>query len=211
MTLAVMIDRAARGDKLRPLLGLKNMARTTSDQGESERYVLAGSPSHLLHRAEQLAAECFAALAKDALTLRQFSVLAAIATDPGLSQSALVRITGIDRSTLADMMSRMEKRGLVTRTASALDARALSIHLSQNGAAMLRGMDKHARAADAAILDLLPKTKRRALVAILRDLSELAQEAAAKKDRDAKRQAKRQAKQKAHEASKTEKAQRKHA
>jgi len=187
------------------------MARTMSDHGESERYVLAGSASHLLHRAEQLAAECFAALAKDALTLRQFSVLAAIATDPGLSQSALVRITGIDRSTLADMMSRMEKRGLVTRTASALDARALSIHLSQNGAAMLRGMDKHARAADAAILDLLPKTKRRALLAILIDLAGLAQNAAEKRDRDAKRQAKRQAKQKAREGSKTEKAQRKRA
>jgi len=187
------------------------MARTMPDQAESERYVLAGSASHLLHRAEQLASECFAALAKDALTLRQFSVLAAIATDPGLSQSALVRITGIDRSTLADMMSRMEKRGLVTRTASALDARALSIQLSQSGAAMLRGMDKHARAADAAILDLLSKPKRRALVAILAQLADLAQEAADRRDRDAKRQAKRQAKEKAREVSKAEKANRKRA
>lgn len=187
------------------------MARTMTDQAESERYVLAGSASHLLHRAEQLAAECFAALAKDALTLRQFEVLAAIATDPGLSQIALVRITGIDRSTLADMMIRMEKRGLVTRTASALDARALSIHLSQNGAAMLRGMDKHARAADAAILDLLSKPKRRSLVNILAELSELAQEAADKKERDAKRLAKRQAKQRAREASRAERPQRKRA
>lgn len=185
------------------------MARTMPDQAESERYALAGSASHLLHRAEQLASECFATLAKDALTLRQFSVLAAIATDPGLSQSALVRITGIDRSTLADMMSRMEKRGLVTRTASALDARALSIQLSQSGATMLRGMDKHARAADAAILDLLSKPKRRALVNILAELSDLAQEAAEKRDRDAKRQAKRQAKEKAREATKAEKANRK--
>jgi hypothetical protein len=72
-------------------------------------------------------------------------------------------------------------------------------------------MDKHARAADAAILDLLPKTKRRALIAVLIDLAELAQQAAEKRDREAKRQAKRQAKQKAHEARKTEKAQRKRA
>ena len=69
------------------------MARTTPDQAECEHYALASSASHLLHRAEQLAAERFAELAKDALTLRQFAVLAAIASDPGLSQSALVRIT----------------------------------------------------------------------------------------------------------------------
>src|SRR6185295_5322106 len=147
------------------------MARTTSDEAESGRYVLAGSASHLLHRAEQLAAECFAELSQNGLTLRQFAVLAAIADEPGLSQSALVRVTGIDRSTLADMMSRMEERGLVVRTASATDARALSIQLSQDGAGVLRAMDKHARAADATVLDLLTKPKRRAFLATLIKLS----------------------------------------
>lgn len=170
------------------------MARTTSDEAEWGRYVLAGSASHLLHRAEQLAAECFAELSQNGLTLRQFAVLAAIAGEPRLSQSALVRVTGIDRSTLADMMSRMEERGLVIRTASATDARALSIELSQDGAAMLRAMDKHARAADAAVLDLLTKPKRRAFLTTLIKLSKLADERAARLERDAKRQAKREAK-----------------
>lgn len=186
------------------------MARKMSDEAESERYVLDASASHLLHRAEQLASERFAELATDALTLRQFSVLAAIARDPGLSQSALVRITGIDRSTLADMMGRMESRGMVTRTTSAVDARALSIHLTQSGAAMLRGMDQHARAADAAILDLLPKTKRRTFLATLIKLSKLADEQASRAEREAKRLTKRQARQKAREVAKANKAQRKH-
>lgn len=171
-----------------------------ADDTESELFQLASSPSHLLHRAEQLAADRFAELAKEALTLRQFAVLAAIAGDPGLSQSALVRRTGIDRSTLADMMSRMEKRGLVTRIASALDARALSIHLSQNGATMLSGMSKHARAADAAILDLLPRTKRRTFLNTLSKLSRLAEEQAERAERDAKRQAKREAREKRRKA-----------
>ncbi|MBS0385364.1 MAG: MarR family transcriptional regulator [Proteobacteria bacterium] len=164
-----------------------------SDQAESERYALAASASHLLHRAEQVASECFAELSRNELTLRQFSVLAAIASDPGLSQIALVRVTGIDRSTLADMMSRMEDRGLVTRAASATDARALSIHLSQNGAAMLRGMDKHARAADAAVLGLLTKPKRRAFLETLIKLAKRADERAEEQERDAKRRAKREA------------------
>ena len=171
--------------------------------------MLASSASHLLHRAEQLASERFGELAKEALTLRQFAVLAAIATDPGLSQSALVKMTGIDRSTLADMMSRMEDRGLVTRTASVVDARALSIHLSQNGAAMLRGMDQHARAADAAILDLLPKTKGRTFLATLAKLLKRADERALRGERDAKRKVKRQSRQTARAANKPNKGQRK--
>ncbi len=173
------------------------MARTMSNEAAAGRYVLASSASHLLHRAEQLAAECFAELSNNELTLRQFAVLAAIAGEPGLSQTALVGVTGIDRSTLADMMSRMEERGLVTRTASATDARALSIQLSQEGAAILRGMDKNARAADAAVLDLLTKPKRRAFLATLIKLAKLADERAARLEREAKRRAKREAKREA--------------
>jgi hypothetical protein len=52
---------------------------------------------------------------------------------------------------------------------------------------------QHARAADAAILDLLPRTKRRSLLNTLTKLSALAEEAAAKAEREAKKQAKREA------------------
>jgi MarR family transcriptional regulator, temperature-dependent positive regulator of motility len=177
------------------------MPRATAENTESELFQLATSPSHLLHRAEQLAATRFAELAKDALTLRQFALLAAVGAEPGLSQSALVRRTGIDRSTVAEIMSRMERRGLVTRTASALDARALSVHLSQSGGAMLMGMSRHARAADAAILDLLPRTKRRAFLNTLTKLAKLADEQAERAEREAKRQAKREAREKRRKSS----------
>lgn len=59
---------------------------------------------------------------------------------------------------------------------------------------MLRSMDKNARAADAAVLDLLTKPKRRAFLATLIKLSKLADERAARLEREAKRQAKREAK-----------------
>src|ERR1700741_522703 len=101
--LEAMIDRAGRAAKLRPRLGRHKMARSTPGSVESEQFKLATSPSHLLHRAEQLATDRFSELGGDSITLRQFTVLAAIAEQPGLSQSDLVRVTGIDRSTLADM------------------------------------------------------------------------------------------------------------
>ena len=71
------------------------------------------SPSHLLHRAQQIAANHSAAALKSAgLTLRQFSVLSALSGNEGVSQSDLVNATGIDRSTLADMVARMEAGGM---------------------------------------------------------------------------------------------------
>jgi DNA-binding MarR family transcriptional regulator len=168
------------------------MARSMTDS-ESEPFRLAASASHLLHRAEQLAADRFTHLVGDTITLRQFAVLAAIAEEPGLSQSDLVRATGIDRSTLADMMNRLVSRGWVIRTASDLDARAYSVRLSDSGAKTLASTAQHARAADAAILDLLPRTKRRTFLNTLTKLSRLAEQAAEKAAREAKRQAKREA------------------
>jgi len=165
-----------------------------TDGPESEPFRLATSASHLLHRAEQLASDRFTHLVCDTLSLRQFVVLAAIAEKPGLSQTDLVHATGIDRSTLADMVQRMEKRGWISRTTAPLDARAHAVHLASSGAALLASATRHARAADAAILDLLPRTKRRTFLNILMKLAKLSDEAAAKAERGAKRQAKREAK-----------------
>jgi DNA-binding PadR family transcriptional regulator len=103
----------------------------------------------------------------------------------------LVRITGVDRSTLAEMLNRMQRHGWITRDAAALDARARSVRLAAPGAATLKAVSPHALAANAAILDLLPRTKRRAFLEILSKLAKLADEAAKKAERDAKREIKR--------------------
>jgi DNA-binding MarR family transcriptional regulator len=169
------------------------MARSISESSDFEQFKLATSPSHLLHRAEQLASVRFAQLVGDSITLRQFTVLAAIAERPGLSQSDLVRSTGIDRSTLADMMARMEKRGWIVRTPSSADKRAYSVLLGQAGGTMLSATAHHARAADAAILDLLPRTKARTFVGTLTKLAKLAEAAAEKTEREQRRRVKRQA------------------
>lgn len=200
-----MIDRADRAVNLRLRLGRQKMARSTPDSAESEQFRLAGSPSHLLHRAEQLASERFAQLVGDTITLRQFLLLAAISEQPGLSQSELGRVTGVDRSTLADMMAKMEGRGWIVRTPSTSDGRAYSVLLGQAGGTMLSATTQHARAADAAILDLLPKTRGRIFLGTLSKLAKLGDAAAAKAERDQKKLARRKARERAAEKSKTRK------
>jgi hypothetical protein len=113
-----------------------------------------------------------------------------------------VRATGVDRSTMADMMTRMEKRGWVSRTASAVDARAHSVRLAAAGLDILERATHHARAADAAILDALPRTKRRAFLNTLTKLARIADEAVAKAEKEARRQAKQHARETARAARK---------
>jgi len=180
------------------------MARSPSAAADAEPYELGESASHLLHRAEQLASDRFSQLGDADITLRQFAVLAAIAETPGLSQSELVRITGVDRSTLADMMMRMERRGWITRTSAPLDGRALSVHLALAGSTILQATRRAAREADAAVLKLLAPTKRRTFVTILIKLIKAADEVAIKAEREAKRIAKREKRAKKNEAKKEE-------
>lgn len=137
----------------------------------STTFNLHKSPSHLLHRAQQIASNHSATALKNAgLTLRQFSVLAALSGNEGVSQSDLVSATGIDRSTLADMVARMERAGLIKRTASKTDARAKSVSLMSKGRKSLEKAQPAVAAADAILFEALPKTKQDALLSGLTQL-----------------------------------------
>jgi DNA-binding MarR family transcriptional regulator len=140
-------------------------------------FALAKSLSHLLHRAQQFAADQFAASAGGAdITLRQFALLAAVAEKAGQTQTDLVYATGIDRSTLADIISRMEDRGLVARDKAAEDKRAKAVTITSAGKALLNKALPGAKAADAALAAALPKAKQAGFMAGLSALAAAAAE-----------------------------------
>ena len=137
---------------------------------------LERSPSHLLHRALQLALDIYAEeTGPDAITQRQYAVLAAVAVHEGLTQTDLVRATGIDRSTLADLVARMIGKGLLARERSVVDARANTVSLTPAGREALAVATPRVAAADARILKLLPTRKRDAFLDILGDMSHAAE------------------------------------
>jgi DNA-binding MarR family transcriptional regulator len=139
---------------------------------------LAESPSHLMHRVLQLALDIYSEEAgADGPTQRQFAVMEAVAAKSGLTQTDLVRATGIDRSTLADLVSRMTTKGLLDRERSAVDARAKAVRLSEAGTALLESARPKVEAADKRIMALLPKGKREGFLELLADLANAADEA----------------------------------
>ncbi|HXQ45591.1 MAG TPA: MarR family transcriptional regulator [Caulobacteraceae bacterium] len=134
------------------------------------------SPSHLLHRALQLALDIYAEeTGPDAVTQRQYAVLAAVAAQEGLTQTDLVRATGIDRSTLADLVARMIGKTLLARQRSTADARANTVRLTDPGRAALEAAKPRVAAADARIMKLLPTRKRDAFLDVLREMGRVAE------------------------------------
>ena len=154
------------------------MAKGKSKPGRQGLQGLQGlqaSPTHLLHRALQLALDFHAeAAGTQAITQRQFTVLAAAGEADGCTQNDLVRSTGIDRSTLADLVARLLAKGLLLRERSAADARAKTVRLSDAGRAALQGGAQAAGEADARLLALLSPKKRDALMKLLATLAAVA-------------------------------------
>jgi DNA-binding MarR family transcriptional regulator len=125
------------------------------------------SVSHLLHRAGQAAEDIFQTTIGD-LTPRQLTVLATIADNEGVSQTGLVDRTGIDRSTMADIVPRMQRKGLLQRRRTKEDARAYAVRLTEEGRRVLRRAEPLARRVDKRILEVLPAKRRQQFVEQLR-------------------------------------------
>ena len=87
----------------------------------------AVSAVHLLHRASRVADAVFGRLVGSALTPRQFVVLATVAENEGINQMAIMAATGIDRSSVAELVQRLVKLRLVQRRRTRRDARAYSV------------------------------------------------------------------------------------
>lgn len=137
--------------------------------------MLERSAVHLLHRMSQHASDTFARSVGDRydLTARQLAVLSAIAESEGVTQTEICRKTGIDRSTLADIIKRMLRKGLLERSRAANDARAYAVGLSQNGRTVLATVAPLTAAVDDAIFAPLPLEIRQqfltALALIVKD------------------------------------------
>jgi DNA-binding MarR family transcriptional regulator len=141
------------------------------------------SPSHLLHRALQLALDIYAEeIGPGSLTQRQYAVLSAVTAKEGCTQSDLVRATGIDRSTLAELVARLIGKGFLARERSTLDARANTVRLTPEGRAAVQEAAPRVAQADGRILGLMPAGKRDAFIKTLRDMARAAGKSHAEPD-----------------------------
>lgn len=140
---------------------------------ESASARLERSPIHLLHRVSQCASDIFALEIGDAdLTPRQYAILLTVSQNEGLSQTDLVERTGVDRSTLADIVRRMLKKGLLQRRRTKDDARAYAVKLTEEGWRILRATEPMVKRVDDKVLAMLSGKQRDQFVADLQTIVE---------------------------------------
>lgn len=130
---------------------------------------LTRSVTHLLRRAHSRGDDLFAEImCSGDLTPRQLALLLASYQHPGGTLAELGAAIAVDRSTVAEMVSRMVDGGLLERKASEHDGRAWSIHITEQGIKVLREVMPNNERLMEAVLAPLPYEYRPLFVKCLR-------------------------------------------
>lgn len=132
---------------------------------------LIDRPGFLIRRLHQIHQAIFAEeCGAFDVTPMQFSIMSVAGTKPGLDQTALAHEIGVDRTTLANVVARLEKRGILRRTRSQTNHRLKCVHLTASGQRIVQQMEGAVARAHHKTIEALPKEEREAFTAALRIL-----------------------------------------
>lgn len=128
---------------------------------------------HLIRLCQQRAVDLFAEeVGVDGPNPRQFSVLINVFQNPGMSQTALVEASGIDRSTLTEVLKRMIDRGMISKRRAEEDQRTNALFLTETGLSTLEAAFEDADRVQERILAPLPPKDRDLAIGILTALAD---------------------------------------
>lgn len=134
----------------------------------SARLALWSRPGYLVRRLHQIHYALFTEECQPfSITPVQYGLLTALAERGILDQVSLAEELGIDRSNVAEVLSRLETRGLVTRAANPRDRRAKLASLTPAGRDLVEGMFTAMQHAQERLLAPLPAPERAAFMAAL--------------------------------------------
>jgi DNA-binding MarR family transcriptional regulator len=137
-----------------------------------------GAPGYLFRRMQQIAVSIFfeECRAYD-LTPVQFAALVAIRTHPGIDATRLSAVIAFDRSTLGNVIERLEAKAFIERKPAPEDKRVKLLYLTTAGVAALREIMPSVDRAQARMLQPLKPADRKTLMALLTQLVDLNNEA----------------------------------
>lgn len=104
------------------------------------------------------------------LTKPQYAVMRSIAENPGIEQVALTEVAVSTKATLAEMLSRMEARGLVRREQDPADKRRRFLFLTPQGEAALNISIPVGNSVDDEFLGRLSAQEREQFTALIRKM-----------------------------------------
>ncbi|MDR5816708.1 MULTISPECIES: MarR family winged helix-turn-helix transcriptional regulator [unclassified Caballeronia] len=130
-------------------------------------------PGFLIRRLNQIHIALFFECCKDfAITPVQYGLLTTLSERPGLDQTSLCAEVGVDRTTMADVLRRLEERGLVKREPSPNDGRLKLANITAKGRRTMKEMYGSMRQAQVKFLEPLSAEDRVHFVRMMMKLVE---------------------------------------
>lgn len=137
---------------------------TTSDATATRPRV-----TYLLKRLEQaVRAHLDEALTEIGLTAPQYAALSALDLKPGLSSAELARLSLISPQAMHQMVSAMERKGLIRREVAQHHRKQLRIFLTEHGRHCLRQCDERADELEQRMFENLSLDEQKTLAYLLR-------------------------------------------
>ncbi|MFF2502259.1 MarR family winged helix-turn-helix transcriptional regulator [Streptomyces sp. NPDC058067] len=99
---------------------------------------LTTHPGHLARRLQQAHYLLWNTMVSEEITSPQFAVMNALVAEPGLDQRTVGERVGLDRSTIAEVISRLTRRGLIDKVRDPQDGRRSLLRLTDEGARVHR-------------------------------------------------------------------------
>jgi DNA-binding MarR family transcriptional regulator len=129
-------------------------------------------PGHLVRRVHQVSTAYFTEECGMDLTAVQYAALVAIGSHPGVDATRLSELIYFDRSTIGDVLDRIEAKRWVIRQPAPHDRRVKLVELSAEGRATLQRVDAAVRRVQERLLAPLTPREAATLVRLLAKVAE---------------------------------------
>jgi MarR family transcriptional regulator, lower aerobic nicotinate degradation pathway regulator len=131
-------------------------------------------PGHLVRRLQQIAVAIFMEeTAEFDITPVQYSALLAVRNHAAIDQTSLMKIIAFDRSTIGDVVKRLENKRLIKRATNGADRRTKLLYITPSGRRLLSKVKKAVDAAQDRIVAPLSREERREFMRMMHKLVQL--------------------------------------
>src|ERR1043165_8519898 len=144
------------------------MTRSKTNRDAEDIY---SRPGHLIRRLQQIAVAIFMEqTAEFGITPVQYSALLAVRNHPGIDQTGLMKIIAFDRSTIGDVVKRLEHKRLVPRGSSEARRRTKNLFITPSGKSLLSKVKKAVDDTQNKIVAPLSREERKEFMRMMRKM-----------------------------------------
>ncbi|MGR3933824.1 MarR family winged helix-turn-helix transcriptional regulator [Streptomyces sp. BRA346] len=133
-------------------------------------------PGHLARRLQQAHSLLWGAMVSEETTSPQFAVLNALIEKPDIDQRTLSEHVHLDRSTIADVVARLGRRGLLERVRDPRDGRRNVLKLTDEGERLHRKLVTRTARMNRVFLAPLDEDERELLLRLIGRVADAAEE-----------------------------------